>query len=283
MKNNSKKPRSKSDIERTADPDISVQDVLKSLVKNPMQLIFRWNWKSALLGAIMRAFFYFAVYKASNENWVVTTTAVIVELTFRIITSGISGAVIQSFRKAQPVWLSTTIVTVTLPIFSHAVEWITHFGQEQYFSHVFAASENQSRQRAFVVSLFVSALSALFNLFTMRKGVFLVGSDESHSLKSDLKQIPMLVAEFIAFVPHEITLFAIKREYWKSIGIFVAFGATIGLFFGVLTQNFAWGWKAALISWGILIFALLLTVIIKPHWDRYSAGKSNKLEQSSQM
>src|SRR6478672_5057890 len=106
------------DLEEVLDEEISVGDVFRSLLQHPAQVILRWNWKAALLGAILRASFYFTVYKASKESWIVTFTAVMVELAFRFFTSGISGALVQSFRRATPAWLATTIVTISLPIFS---------------------------------------------------------------------------------------------------------------------------------------------------------------------
>ena len=84
------------DLEEVRDEEISVLDVFRSLVQHPAQLITRWNWKAALLGALLRASFYFTVYKASKESWSVTLTAVLVEFSFRFFTSGISGALVQS-------------------------------------------------------------------------------------------------------------------------------------------------------------------------------------------
>ncbi len=89
------------DLEKLRDEQISIGDVFSSLAQHPLQIITRWNWKAALLGAILRASFYFTVYKASKESWIVTFTAVLVELAFRFFTSGISGSLVQSFRRAR--------------------------------------------------------------------------------------------------------------------------------------------------------------------------------------
>ena len=43
------------DLEEIHDAEISVGDVLRSLVQHPAQIITRWNWKSALIGAVLRA------------------------------------------------------------------------------------------------------------------------------------------------------------------------------------------------------------------------------------
>ncbi len=133
------------DLEELREKEIPLLDVLRSLAGHPLQIITRWNWKSALLGALLRASFYFTVYQASRESLIVTMTAVLVELSFRFFTSGVSGAVVQSFRRAQPAWLAILIVTLSLPIFSHTVEFIAHYTQERSFSKVFPASENNAR------------------------------------------------------------------------------------------------------------------------------------------
>lgn len=253
------------DLEEICDKKIFVGDVLGSLLQHPAQLITRWNWKSALLGAILRASFYFTVYKASKENWIVTLTAVLVELAFRFLTSGVSGAVVQSFRRAAPAWLATMIVTITLPIFSHSIEYITHYAQENYFNSVFAASENNARQKAFAVSVLFSVLSAMFNLFMMRHGVLLVGAgEETKSLWSDLKKIPFLIYEFVTFLPDIILRFVREGKILAAIGIFSAFGLIIGALLGGFRGKWSWAWTTALGAWAILlVFTLLFAIVLR--------------------
>src|SRR5882724_7065259 len=105
------------DLEEIWEKEIQVGDVFRNLVRHPAQIITRWNWKSAMLSAIVRASFYFTVYKASHESWLVTMTAVLVEIAFRFLTTGIGGSVIQSFRRATPVWMANLIVSIMLPAF----------------------------------------------------------------------------------------------------------------------------------------------------------------------
>src|SRR5688500_1077619 len=56
------------DIEQVRESEIPISEVLRSLVSHPLQIITRWNWKAALLGAVLRASFYFTVYQAAREN-----------------------------------------------------------------------------------------------------------------------------------------------------------------------------------------------------------------------
>jgi hypothetical protein len=259
------------DLEEIHDAKISVGDVFRSLAQHPAQLIMRWNWKSALLGAILRASFYFSVYKAGKENWLVILSAVLVEFSFRFFTSGISGALVQSFRRATPIWLATLIVTISLPIFSHTVEYVAHYTQEIYFSSILPASENNSRKIAFAVSVLFSVLSAMFNLFVMRHGVLLVGAGrETKSLWSDLKRIPFLIYEFVTFLPDVILRFLREGKIIAAIGVFSAFGLTIGALLGGFRGKWSWAWTTALGAWAILlVFTLLFAVLLRIFEQRF--------------
>lgn len=241
------------DMEEVWDDRIEVVDVIKNLLAHPFQIVHRWNWKLSLIGALLRASFYFTVYKASRESWAVTLTAVLVELGFRFITTGIAGAVVQSFRRATPVWLANVIVSISLPAFSHTVEYITHYAQERYLYDVFAASENSARQRAFAISVLFSALSALFNLFAMRHGVLLVGAGE-HTLSfgSDLKRIPKLVGVFVCSLPVYISTQLENGRVLYALGAFVTFGLAIGGILGAFRGKWYWAWTSALGAWAIL-------------------------------
>lgn len=241
------------DLEEVQVEEITIFEVFSSLVQHPAQMITRWNWKAALLGAILRASFYFTVYRASKESWIVTLTAMLVEFLFRFLSSGISGALIQSFRRATPAWVATLIVTVSLPIFSHTIEFITHYAQEKYFANVFAAAENDARTKAFAVSVLFSVLSAMFNIFIMRHGVLLVGAGtESKSLGSDLKKLPKLILEFIAFLPIQMIDFVRKGKFVYSFGILLGFGFSVGSILGVFRGKWSWAWNSAVGAWAIM-------------------------------
>jgi hypothetical protein len=258
------------DLEEIRDEEISVGDVFRSLLQHPAQIITRWNWKAALLGAMLRASFYFTVYKASRESWIVTLTAVAVELSFRFVTSGISGALVQSFRRAKPVWLATLIVSISLPVFSHTIEFVTHYGQEKYFSNVFPASENNSRQIAFAVSVLFSVMSALFNLFMMRHGVLLVGAGrETKTFWNDLKMIPSLVLEFVTFLPIKMMSFLKTGKILAALGIFLSFGLTVGAILGGFRGKWSWAWTTALGAWAILLVWTVFVAIFLKIYHRF--------------
>jgi hypothetical protein len=253
------------DMEEVWDPTISVGDVFRNLLRHPAQIISRWNWKSASLGALLRASFYFTVYQASRESLLVTLTAVSVELTFRFLTTGISGAVVQSFRKAQPVWLANVIVSIMLPAFSHTVEFVTHYAQERYLFDIFASPQNSvSRQRAFAISVLFSVISALFNLFAMKHGVLLVGAgDETKSFVDDIKRMPRMVGEFTAFLPVLISKYLETGKLIQAFGTFAAFGIAVGAILGTFRGKWEWAYRTAAGAWALLLFTVILTFVIR--------------------
>lgn len=248
------------DIEEIKEREIPVSEVMRSLVSHPLQVITRWNWKAALLGAVLRASFYFTVYKAAKENFAAAITAALVELGFRFFTSGISGSLVQSFRRATPAWIATLIVTISLPVFSHSVEYLTHYTQETYFTNVLPASENNARQYAFAISVVFSAFSAMFNLFVMRKGVLLVGAGtETKSLWADFRKIPRLVLEFITYLPYLILSQLKAGSYLKAAGVLLSFSLIIGTVLGAARGKLSWAWTSAI---GSFLVLLVWTIVV---------------------
>lgn len=253
------------DMEEVWDQQIEVADVFRNLLHHPAQVIFRWNWKAALLGAIVRASFYYTVYKASRESWIVTLTAVGVELVFRFITTGIAGAIVQSFRRATPFWQANLIMSILLPALSHSVEFLTHYAQERYFFDIFAASQDGvARQRAFAISVLFSVISVLFNLFAMRHGVLLVGAgDETRTFFDDIKRIPRMIGEFTAFLPVMISKYLETGQLFNALLTFASFGVAVGAILGTFRAKWDWAWKTALGAWALLFFSVVLTWSIR--------------------
>lgn len=260
----------KDDLEEIHEREIPVGEVLRSLWTHPLQIVTRWNWKAAVLGALLRASFYFTVYQAAKEHFAAAITAAGVEFGFRFFTSGISGALVQSFRRATPPWLAALIVTISLPIFSHTVEYATHYVQEIYFAGVLPPSSNNGRQYAFAFSVLFSAVSAIFNLFAMRHGVLLVGAgNETRSLWSDIRKFPALILEFLTFLPLLTLRFFQKKRYLLAAAVPVAFGMTIGTLLGIFRGKFSWGWVGALSAFAVMLVLTLLVALASRimHWE----------------
>jgi hypothetical protein len=252
------------DMEEVWDETISVGDVFRNLLHHPAQLITRWNWKSAFMGAIVRSSFYFTVYVASRESWLVTLTAVLVEMTFRFITNGIAGAAVQSFRRATPPWLATVVISITLPIITHIIEFSTHYIQEKYYADIFAASEHSSRQKTFAISVLFSVVSAIFNLYLMRRGVMLVGAGkETQTLGNDLKKVPSLAYEFTIYLPDLLARSVGDGKLLYALGVLFSFGFTVGTILGLARGKWNWGYRSALGAWGILLFMTIMSALIR--------------------
>ncbi|MGD9564201.1 MAG: hypothetical protein AB7F88_15090 [Pyrinomonadaceae bacterium] len=262
------------DIEQVHEPEIPLAEVVRSLLSHPFQIITRWNWKSAVIGACLRASFYFTVYQAAKEDMRAALTAAGVELAFRFFTSGVSGSLVQSFRHATPAWLAAFVVTVTLPVFSHSVEYVTHYVQEAYFRGVLPASENNGRQYAFAFSVLFSAISAMFNLFVMRHGVLLVGAgEETRSLWSDFKKIPFLVWEFLTYLPLLIIRYVEEHKLFHAASILLAFGFSIGTILGIFRGKWSWAWATGIGSFvTLLVWTLLIAAGLKIYRNRRKNG-----------
>ena len=264
------------DIEEVWEKEIRVSDVFRNLVQHPAQIITRWNWKSALMGAIVRASFYFTVYFASRESWLVTLTAVFVELCFRFITTGMAGAVVQSFRKAAPQWLATAIISISLPAITHVIEFFTHYIQETYYSNIFPAATSSARLKTFAISVLFSVISAMFNLYIMRRGVLLVGAgEETKSLAQDIKSMPVLVKDFTILLPDMLIRYTYGGKVLRAIGIFIFFGLAVGSILGLTRGVWNWAYRSALGAWAILFLCTLAGFIIRIIKDRRRAAASS--------
>lgn len=252
------------DMEAVWEKRIEVGDVFRNLIRHPFQLLSRWNWKAALLGAMLRSTFYYTVYQASGENRMVIMAAVAVEFVSRFLSTGIAGAVVQSFRRSTPIWQANIIVSIVLPAFSHTVEFVVHYGQERYLYDLLAASETSARLRTFAISVLFSVISVLFNLFAMRHGVLLVGAgEETKSLGSDIKRLPRMVGEFTAWLPVLICKYLERGRVLKALFAFASFGIAVGTILGVFRFKLEWAYRSALGAWAILLFSVILTAVVR--------------------
>ena len=170
-----------------------VFDVFKYIVRHPIEmLVLRWNWKAAVLSALLRAPIFFITYVFKKDGLKLAIGAAIAQSIFRFIFGGVNGAIIQSFSKVEPAWHAVLTVPLVLAAFSHLIEYVV---QTLY--------DNQTgvngKGKAIAVSIIISAISAIFNLFAMRRGALLVKDESEHSIWRDLKRMPWLALEFISF------------------------------------------------------------------------------------
>jgi hypothetical protein len=173
---------------------MTVHDVIQDFRANPGQLLRQWNWKSAAFSSTFRAAIFFGANLTAG--WRAATAAMMTEFVYRAVTAGFYGATTQAFRRAEPVWAAGLVVMILLPVASHSVELTVHLlrGTPRILTSLIA-------------SVAFTAISTLFNLYAMRRGVLVVGSGSS-SVGADMRRLPSLIAGFTAAGPRALLRFA---------------------------------------------------------------------------
>jgi hypothetical protein len=168
---------------------MTVDAVLLRILRDPAEyLVRRWNWKSAVFSPLIRAvIFFFANFTA---GWRAAALAALVELLYRGPTAGVYGALTQAFRRCDPPWAAGLTVMLLLPLLSHSVEAVVHYlrGTPNLVTSILASAT-------------FTALSTLFNLFAMRRGLLITDGADARSLWSDLRRVPLTIALFVAAGP----------------------------------------------------------------------------------
>jgi hypothetical protein len=152
----------------------TLDQVFRNLWLHPGELLIRrWNWKSALYSSLCRSAIFFAVNWASG--WRAAVGAMAAEFAYRSVSAGFYGALTQSFRHVEPRWHGTIVATALLITVSHTLELTIHWlrGTPNLLASIAA-------------SCCFTALSTLFNLRAMRRGVLVTGH-EGHSMLEDLR------------------------------------------------------------------------------------------------
>jgi hypothetical protein len=166
---------------------MTVRKVFLRLLHHPSYfLLRRWNWKSAVLSCLIRGAIFFSINILSGFR--AATCAMLLEISFISITAGFYGALLQAFRKAKPDWAASLTVMVLLPAIHHSLE---------FFIHSLGGTKKLSA--SILASFSFSAFSACFNLFTMRRGILIIGKHKQPFLQ-DLKQLPHVLLAFLLFI-----------------------------------------------------------------------------------
>jgi hypothetical protein len=170
----------------------SAAGAFRYLFRHPVDsLLKKWNWKSAILSSLLRAFIFFAANLSAGLP--AALAALYTELAFRGVTSGFYGAITEAFCDVEPAWAAGITVMILLPILNHSVELLVHWLRG---THNLATS--------ILASVCFTAFSTLFNLYAMRRGALIVGKG-SRSLARDLLRLPRLILDFVLLVPRAIT------------------------------------------------------------------------------
>lgn len=174
---------------RPPDPSApTVAAVLADVAARPHHyLVARWNWKAALLSGVLRGLVFYAATRGAGPE--AARTALAVEFAYRVAATGCFASLAQAFRRATPEWAAAAVVTVAVPAAAHAL---------QFGAHGFAGTVDLDRGMA--ASVAFSVVSAAFTLYSMRRGVLIVGEADRRPFRRDLAALPGLAAGFAAAV-----------------------------------------------------------------------------------
>jgi hypothetical protein len=148
-----------------------------------------------LLSTILRGPIFLAA--ALRQGWKAAFAALLTESIFCAASAGFYGAIVQSLKDAEPQWLTGIFLAGVLPVIFQVLEYLLHWFRGTPHLRI-----------AEIVSQFVSAISALFNWYAMRRGTLLVGR-EGGSFGGDLRRLPRLLFGFLATLPRKIATKAI--------------------------------------------------------------------------
>jgi hypothetical protein len=163
---------------------MTVFETCRELGRHPVrQLIHQWNWKNAAFTALVRGAVFFATNLVAGVPAALRAFAV--DALFRVPLSGIYAAITQALRSAQPRWAVLVVIGVAVPTFGHSVEFLVHW-----------LFETPELRVSILASVIFSAASTLFNLFSMERGVFLVGA-AARPFREDLTRLPGLLLDFV--------------------------------------------------------------------------------------
>jgi hypothetical protein len=209
----------------------------------------------------MRAPIFLVTYLLGKESIKLALGAALVQFIFRFMFAGVGGALIQGFRRVEPAWKALLTILLVVPLISHLFEFLVQIS----FAYVTGTTDHTDE--AIVRSICFSIISALFTLFIMRRNVMIVGDAESKSLLSDIRRLPLLIFQFCAFIPNEISAM-IRREAFLSAVLSVAgFGVFSQMLVWAVTNKPYWTWGGGksipfLKYWGFDGMVLLVLAII---------------------
>ncbi len=217
-------------------PTNTIGEAWSSLVRDPGIFIRQWNYKGAILSGGLRAPIFLITYLIGKESLKLALGAALVQFSFRFLFAGLGGALIQAFRRVEPAWKALVAILLIVPVISHLLEFTIQFS----FAYFTGTSDHYE---GIVRSVCVSVLSALFSLFIMRRNVMIVGEADSKSLLSDIIRMPLMVYDFIAFIPNEIAAMLRRKEFTSAFFSVLGFGVFSQMICWAVTNKFSWTYR----------------------------------------
>lgn len=255
-------------------PSNTISEALRGVWQNPSQLVRHWNYKGAIMSGALRAPIFMITYLVASESIKLALGAALAQFIFRFIFAGVGGALIQAFRRVEPAWKALLAILLIVPVISHVFEYLVQTG----FAYFTATGDHTDA--AILRSVCISILSALFSLYIMRRNVMIVGEAESKSIWSDLAKFPVLIFDFVMFVPLEITRMFKRGEYLRALMGVTAVGLFAQMLGWALTGKPYWTYSKGKTSfasfWGIdglilLFLSIALSIIVLNRTAKSSA------------
>lgn len=141
-----------------------------------------WNWKVALLTALLRGVACVAALRHVEVH--ARRHFGIVEAAFVLLTCGFFSALQQQSLGLRTERLAWLVCVVVVPLTSLGLDAGLHFWLD-----------GRSTQQLGIPALLFTLVSATLHWHMIRNGVLLVG-DEARTLATDLRRIPMLIASY---------------------------------------------------------------------------------------
>ncbi len=255
-------------------PQNTIREAWMNILHDPGVFIRYWNYKGAILSGGIRAPIFLATYLLGKESLKLALAAALAQFIFRFLFAGVGGALIQSFRRVEPAWKALLSILLVVPVISHIFEYFVQTGFAYY------TGTNSHTDQAIVRSICLSLFSALFSLYIMRRNVMIVGEAESKSLLGDIISLPVLVFDFLAFIPLEIARMLRRSEVIPAVFSVLGFGIFSQLVCWAFTNKFFWthnsGQEIPYIKfWGIdgIILMTLAVIISLVVLNRKRKGK----------
>jgi hypothetical protein len=145
------------------------------LLRPDLYLLSRWNWKSAVLSALVRSALFFSATRRAGHSAALSASAT--EFALALTLAGFVGALAQAYCRAHPRWLAFLMAASMPPAVWHAFELAAHLlnGTPRIF-------------HAVGISMAYSGLTSALTLLLMRRGIWLAG-EERTSLREDAGKI----------------------------------------------------------------------------------------------
>ncbi|HEX3985234.1 MAG TPA: hypothetical protein VHX13_01395 [Acidobacteriaceae bacterium] len=177
---------------------LSTQTASRKAQPSPWLFPFtHWNWKVALLTAVLRGGACVAALRHVEVH--ARRHFGVVEAAFVLLTCGFFSALQQqslSLRTERLAWLACVVV---VPLTSLGMDAGLHFWLD-----------GRRTQQLGMPALAFTLISATFHWHMIRNGALLVG-EEAHTLATDLRRIPRLMASYcMAPVAWVSGLFAVR-------------------------------------------------------------------------